>query len=43
MKRVQKYWAYGGDFGPANVPSDNNFCNNGLISPTGVRIQPCMK
>lgn len=29
----KKYWAYGGDFGPANVPSDNNFCNNGLISP----------
>jgi beta-galactosidase len=28
----KKYWAYGGDFGPANVPSDNNFCDNGLIS-----------
>jgi beta-galactosidase len=26
------YWAYGGDFGPANVPSDNNFLANGLIS-----------
>ncbi len=32
-EKGQKYWAYGGDFGPANVPSDNNFCNNGLISP----------
>ena len=32
-KNGKKYWAYGGDFGPANVPSDNNFCNNGLISP----------
>lgn len=29
----KKYWAYGGDFGPANVPSDNNFCSNGLVSP----------
>jgi beta-galactosidase len=31
-KNGKKYWAYGGDFGPANVPSDNNFCDNGLIS-----------
>jgi len=29
----RKYWAYGGDFGPENVPSDNNFCSNGLVSP----------
>jgi beta-galactosidase len=28
----RKYWAYGGDFGPQDVPSDNNFCDNGLIS-----------
>ncbi len=26
------YWAYGGDFGPANVPSDNSFLCNGLIA-----------
>ncbi len=26
-----KYWAYGGDYGPANVPSDNSFLCNGLI------------
>jgi len=26
-----EYWAYGGDFGPANVPSDNSFLYNGLI------------
>lgn len=26
-----RYWAYGGDFGPANVPSDNSFNCNGLI------------
>ena len=27
------YWAYGGDFGPENVPSDGNFCLNGLVFP----------
>ena len=27
-----KYWAYGGDFGPADIPSDENFCINGLIN-----------
>jgi beta-galactosidase len=32
-KDGRKYWAYGGDFGPENVPSDNNFCANGLVSP----------
>jgi beta-galactosidase len=31
-KNGVKYWAYGGDFGPADVPSDNNFCDNGLVS-----------
>jgi beta-galactosidase len=29
----EKYWAYGGDFGPDNVPSDGNFCINGLVNP----------
>lgn len=28
-----EYYAYGGDFGPENVPSDGNFCINGLVSP----------
>ncbi len=28
----QDYFAYGGDFGPANVPSDDNFCMNGLVN-----------
>lgn len=32
-KDEKKYWAYGGDFGPADVKSDNNFCSNGIISP----------
>ncbi len=27
-----KYWAWGGDFGPPDVPSDDNFCMNGLVS-----------
>ncbi len=29
----EEYWAYGGDFGPAGVPSDGNFCINGLVWP----------
>jgi beta-galactosidase len=29
----EKFWAYGGDFGPADVPSDSNFCLNGLVMP----------
>ncbi len=28
-----KYWAYGGDFGPDDVPSDGTFCLNGLVFP----------
>lgn len=28
----ETYMAYGGDFGPAGTPSDDNFCMNGLIS-----------
>jgi len=27
------YWKYGGDFGGDDVPSDNNFCINGLVFP----------
>jgi len=27
------YWAHGGDFGPADVPSDSNGCINGLMFP----------
>jgi beta-galactosidase len=26
-------WLYGGDFGPENVPSDRNFCCNGIVAP----------
>ncbi len=27
------YYCYGGDFGPDTVPSDRNFCCNGLVQP----------
>lgn len=26
-------YTYGGDYGPAGTPSDNNFLNNGIVSP----------
>jgi len=29
----EEYWVYGGDFGPKDVPSDGNFCLNGLVNP----------
>jgi beta-galactosidase len=29
----EKYWGYGGDFGPQDVPSDEDFCLNGLVFP----------
>jgi beta-galactosidase len=29
----EKFWAYGGDFGPPGTPSDRNFCINGLVFP----------
>ena len=29
----EKYWAYGGDFGPATIPSLGNFCLNGIVFP----------
>jgi len=29
----KQYYGYGGDFGPEDVPSDGNFCCNGLVSP----------
>lgn len=29
----EEFWGYGGDFGPDTVPSDGNFCLNGLVNP----------
>jgi len=36
------YWAFGGDFGPADVPSDSNFCMNGLVFPDRT-VQPALE
>jgi beta-galactosidase len=29
----EEFWAYGGDFGSPETPSDRNFCINGLVFP----------
>jgi beta-galactosidase len=29
----EKYWTYGGDYGEEGMPSDGNFCLNGLVWP----------
>jgi beta-galactosidase len=29
----QSFWAFGGDYGPPDIPSDANFCCNGLVAP----------
>ena len=29
----EKYWAYGGDFGPKGTPTAGNFCINGMVFP----------
>ena len=33
IKNGKEIYAYGGDFGPKEIPSDNNFLNNGLVQP----------
>ena len=38
-KNGKEFFAYGGDFGPPETPSDGNFCINGLILPDR-RISP---
>ncbi len=32
-KYGNKYWTYGGDYGPDWLPSDYNFCCNGVVNP----------
>lgn len=32
-EKGKSYWMYGGDFGGDDVPSDGNFCINGLLFP----------
>ncbi len=29
----KEFWAFGGDYGPADIPSDDDFCINGLVNP----------
>ena len=31
-KNGRWFWAYGGDYGPDNVPSFGNFCTNGVVN-----------
>jgi beta-galactosidase len=38
----EEFWAYGGDFGPDTVPSDGNFCLNGLVDPDR-GVKPAME
>jgi len=38
-KNGTPYWTYGGDYGPADVPSSGNFNFNGIVFPDR-RIQP---
>ena len=33
QKDGESYWKYGGDFGPIDIPSDRNFCLNGVLFP----------
>ena len=33
QKNGKQLWGYGGDWGPAGIPSDNNFMCNGVVSP----------
>lgn len=35
----ETYWTYGGDYGPATVPSSGNFCMNGVVFPDRT-VQP---
>jgi beta-galactosidase len=38
-EKGRPYWTYGGDYGPADVPSSGNFNFNGVVFPDR-RIQP---
>ncbi len=33
FRNGKRYWKFGGDYGPNDVPSDGNFCINGLLLP----------
>ncbi|MDF1571920.1 MAG: glycoside hydrolase family 2 TIM barrel-domain containing protein [Bacteroidales bacterium] len=38
----ESYWAFGGDYGAEDVPSDSNFCMNGLVFPDRT-LQPAIE
>jgi beta-galactosidase len=46
-KNNKPYWAFGGDFGPKDVPSDGNFLINGVVfpdrsgKPHGLEVKKC--
>ena len=42
QKEGKKFWAFGGDFGPADTPSDGNFCINGVLWPDRT-LKPAME
>lgn len=39
----EEYWAYGGDFGPEDVPSDGKFCMNGIVDPVRTPKPPLLE
>ncbi len=39
----EAYWAYGGDFGPIDVPSDGKFCMNGVVDPVRTPKPPLLE
>ncbi|MDO5579877.1 MAG: glycoside hydrolase family 2 TIM barrel-domain containing protein [Planctomycetia bacterium] len=39
----QVYFGYGGNFGPPDVPSDQNFCMNGLVGANRIPHPGCME
>lgn len=32
-EKGEEFWAFGGDYGDEDIPSDQNFCLNGLVNP----------
>ena len=41
-KNVKGEWFYGGDYGPDDIPSDDDFCINGIVFPDR-SAHPCLK
>jgi beta-galactosidase len=32
-EKGEEFWAFGGDYGPEDIASDQNFCINGIVNP----------